>query len=127
MTRDSRIGHLCGTLLLCGIGSLGLADEPSNGIDSPSQYETGRAVFDQWCWECHGKDNPHGSGTWSMRKRDGNARSPYLEDRSDLNYEYVAFVVRNGQLFMPSFRYTEISDEELVALSAYLDKGKPKE
>ena len=62
-----------------------------------------------------------------MRKRDGDARSPYLEDRADLNHAYVEFIVRNGQRFMPRFRYTEISEEELVALSAYLKNGHQKE
>lgn len=119
--------HLCSTLLLCGIAGFGVADERSGRDDSSMQHETGKAVFDRWCWECHGKDNPHGSGTWSMRKRDGDARSPYLEDRTDLNHAYVEFVVRKGQRFMPRFRYTEISEEELVALSAYLKNGQQKE
>lgn len=127
MIRRAWTKHLCCTLLLCVIAGFGAADERSGRDDSSMQHETGRAVFDRWCWECHGKDNPHGSGTWSMRKRDGDARSPYLEDRADLNHAYVEFIVRNGQRFMPRFRYTEISEEELVALSAYLKNGHQKE
>ncbi len=105
-------------LVLYGASSLTTASE------LPTQIERGKAVFDQWCWECHGKSNPHGSGTWSLRKRDGDAKSPYLEERNDFSHEYVEYVVRRGQRFMPRFRYTEISDMELAALTAYLS-GTP--
>ena len=113
---------LC-ALALCGLDSVSVADEPVGNTASSQQFEDGRAVFEQWCWECHGKRNPHGSGTWSLRKRDGEEPSPYIEDRAGLTYEYLELVVRNGQRFMPRFRYTEISDSELRDMSVYLQKS----
>lgn len=81
---------------------------------------SGKDVFMQWCWECHGSDNPHGSGTWSLKRSPGDSRSPYLEMRYGLTNDYVSLVVRQGLLFMPAFRQTEISDAELQALANYL-------
>ena len=113
---------LC-ALALCGLCAPSMADNPVGHTASSKQYEDGRAVFEQWCWECHGKSNPHGSGSWSLRKRDGEQVSPYIEERFGLSYEYLEFVVRNGQRFMPRFRYTEISDRELRDMSVYLQKN----
>ena len=87
----------------------------------------GKAVFDHWCWQCHGEDNPHGSGSWALAKRPGDTRTAYLERRSDLSGEFIKLVVRQGQLFMPKFRYTEISSEELAALASYLTESDSKE
>ena len=109
-------------LALWGWGAVSAADESAGNAAPSKQFEDGRAVFEQWCWECHGKSNPHGSGTWSLRKRDGERISPYIEERAGLTYEYLELVVRNGQRFMPRFRYTEISDSELRDMSVYLKK-----
>jgi len=38
----------------------------------------------------------------------------------------VAYVVRNGLSIMPFFRPTEIDDEQLAALGAYLSRNNPK-
>jgi hypothetical protein len=43
-----------------------------------------------------------------------------LDQRRDLNSAFIDYVVRNGMSFMPSFRKTEITNQELAALSAYL-------
>ena len=113
---------LLSAFALCGWGAVSAADESAGNAAASKQFEDGRAVFEQWCWECHGKSNPHGSGTWSLRKRDGEQISPYIEERAGLTYEYLELVVRNGQRFMPRFRYTEISDSELRDMSVYLKK-----
>jgi hypothetical protein len=48
------------------------------------------------------------------------SRSEHLEERTDLHPELTRFFVRNGVSIMPPFRKTEITDEELEALAAYL-------
>ena len=43
-----------------------------------------------------------------------------LEKRKDLSAEYVRAIVRRGLFEMPPFRPSEITDQELAQLSAYL-------
>lgn len=50
--------------------------------------------------------------------------SAILEQRDDLDADYVKAAVRNGISFMPSFRKTEISDAELDQVAAYLAERK---
>ena len=47
-----------------------------------------------------------------------------LEERTDLTPEIVKYMVRNGVYTMPPARKTEISDDDLDALAAYLSKTK---
>src|SRR5690606_13601039 len=52
-----------------------------------------------------------------------------LERRTDLSAAYIEAVVRDGYLSMPFFRPTELSDDDLEALIAYLTRiaraGRP--
>jgi mono/diheme cytochrome c family protein len=43
-----------------------------------------------------------------------------LEERTDLPAELVKAFVRNGVASMPPFRKTEVSDEDIAAIAAYL-------
>lgn len=79
----------------------------------------GKRVFDRWCVQCHG-DGPRYPGTASLAARYGKDLPAALENRQDLTPETVALFVRRGVSIMPPFRKTEISDEELAALGAYL-------
>jgi hypothetical protein len=45
---------------------------------------------------------------------------PVLRERTDLSPQVVSVFVRQGVLLMAPFRKTEITDAELVALSAYV-------
>ncbi len=48
------------------------------------------------------------------------ARSPYLEERSDLPYSTLKVFVRQGSWSMPGFRKTELTDEDIQDVAAYL-------
>jgi hypothetical protein len=48
-----------------------------------------------------------------------------LDERTDLVPEFIEVIVRQGVSFMPQFRKTEIGDEDLDALSAYLTRNNP--
>jgi mono/diheme cytochrome c family protein len=82
----------------------------------------GGKVFDKWCRDCH--STPMGSGSMALQRKYNGNPSAIIEQRSDLNPDYVKQVVRHGISFMPSFRKTEISDAEVALLGAYLTKEK---
>lgn len=87
------------------------------------QVRRGKAVFDQWCVSCHGVGSRM-AGTASLEVKYGGSIPAALEQRKDMNADFIRYFVRNGVLIMPAFRKTEVSDADLAALSAYLS---PKE
>lgn len=89
--------------------------------------EQGNQVFDTWCIACHGEPaNPIDMiGTQRLQERYQGALPAKLEDRTNLTPEYIEAIVRGGISLMPFFRKTEISDEDMVALKAYLTRNNP--
>lgn len=119
---------LIASLLLSGLGfSTGSLAQPDpatawdrleNVDDSMAR---GEAVYEHWCSHCHdgGRGMP---GTQSLRvKYEGELPAELLE-REDLNAEAIKLFVRSGVLSMPPFRKTEITDEELDDLAAYITR-----
>jgi mono/diheme cytochrome c family protein len=80
----------------------------------------GKQIFDRHCAACHaaGVGMP---GTQQLGWTRGKEFA-VLEERKDLQADYVRFVVRQGLLEMPPFRPTEIDDEQLARLADYLAK-----
>lgn len=77
------------------------------------------------CWSCHGAGigNPGLAlkpGTDALRVKYDGAVPAVLSERTDLTPEFVTYAVRNGISLMPFFRKTDVSDEELAAINAYL-------
>ena len=106
--------RVAGLLLLAVTGgAYAQAQSPPASV----QVDSGAKIYQYWCVECH---NARGLGTLYLGKRYKGAMPAILDQRRDLNSDFVGYVVRNGISFMPSFRKTEISNEELAALSAYL-------
>jgi len=91
--------------------------------DGTSQVIRGKQVFNQWCASCHatGSRMP---GTASLEVKYGGSIPAALEQRKDMNPDFIRYFVRNGVLIMPSFRKTEVSDADLDALAAYLSPQK---
>lgn len=79
----------------------------------------GQQVYEKWCAPCHARGPGH-PGTQSLEVKYGGKLPPALEDRTDLTPEVTAQFVRHGIALMPPFRKTEISDDDLKALGAYL-------
>jgi mono/diheme cytochrome c family protein len=75
-------------------------------------------VYQKWCSHCHAPGIGH-PGTQRLEWSFGKDKA-VLKDRTDLSADYIAQVVRNGRLEMPSFRPTEISDTDLDALAKFL-------
>jgi mono/diheme cytochrome c family protein len=80
----------------------------------------GEKIFDKWCGDCHATAG--GPGSLALQRKYKGALPAILEQRSDLPPEYVALAVRRGVSFMPSFRKTEISDDDLALVAGYLAK-----
>lgn len=83
------------------------------------QEAQGREVFAHWCEPCHG-DGPTFPGTTALRAKYEGKIEPVLAKRGDLTPDFIKVNVRKGVSVMPFFRKTEISDQQLDALSAYL-------
>ena len=93
--------------------------------------QRGREVFQQRCAACHAaipKDGigppflPAMAGTQALQARYKGAKPAELEQRTDLTTDFVKAIVRNGLNSMPFFRPTELSDDDLSALGAYLTR-----
>lgn len=85
----------------------------------------GKQVFDKWCAACHAS-GPRYPGTASLAAKYGKDMPAALEERKDLTPETVAYFVRHGVSIMPPFRKTEITDQQLAALGAYLSHQPEK-
>ncbi len=86
---------------------------------APAQIERGRAVFKQWCADCH-SPGPRQPGTQALDALYKGKKPGALEQRTDLVPKLTETFVRKGVSVMPPFRKTEISDADLAALAAYL-------
>ncbi len=93
-------------------------------LETETVFSEGKAIFDQWCWECHGKDNPYGMASWALKERYKGSPTEFIELRTDLSRDYVEHFVRKGQGIMPNFRETEITSEQLSALVDYLTEDR---
>lgn len=82
----------------------------------------GAALFATHCLGCHAA-GPGNVGTTMLANRLGPQRS-VLADRGDLDPIFTATMVRYGIGVMPGFRPSEITDEELVDLAAYLGRNR---
>jgi mono/diheme cytochrome c family protein len=108
------------------LAALALSAQGAAAADQPaataSQIQHGHDVFQYWCGPCH-SPGPHHPGTQALALKYGKAEPPTLEDRTDLTPDVTHYYVRHGVSIMPPFRKSEVDDEDLDALAAYL--GRP--
>jgi len=85
----------------------------------------GQAKFEYMCAPCHG-DGPGDDGramlpgTDALRIKYRGSLPALLTQRSDLTYESIRTFVRQGVFSMPPFRPTEITDEEIRDIAAFI-------
>jgi (+)-pinoresinol hydroxylase len=105
---------------------------PASELSDPLERR-GHEVFQQRCAACHGEVPsetfgppflPPMPGTQALQARYGGEVPAELERRTDLAPEFVKAIVRNGQISMPPIRPTEVSDDDLEALAAYLSRER---
>ena len=124
------------SLPVLAIAVAALTGQPSDaqppGTGKP-QLERGKDVYDYWCLPCHGTQlglPGFGAvpGTQQLEiKYRGTDVSPVLEQRTDLVPDFIKVIVRQGVSFMPQFRKTEISDDDLDALVTYLVRNNARD
>lgn len=109
-----------------------LAAPAAPALNDPLE-ERGRDVFHERCAACHGPIPantigppylPLMPGTQALKARYKGEKPAELEQRTDLTADFVDAVVRGGLNSMPFFRPTELSDEDLSALDAYLTRDR---
>jgi (+)-pinoresinol hydroxylase len=122
-----RSGLRVGLWLALGLGASrgGAQTVRSDGADPVAMVERGRFVFEQYCTPCHGDGRgddgaPMLPGTHALHLKYRGERPGLLEQRSDLPAEVIRVFVRNGVASMPPFRKTEVTDEDIEAIAAYL-------
>lgn len=91
----------------------------------PATLDRGRTVFEHYCAPCHGPGRgsdgaPMLPGTHALHLKYRGEKPGLLEERSDLPAELIKAFVRNGVASMPPFRKTEVTDEDIEAIAAYL-------
>jgi mono/diheme cytochrome c family protein len=94
----------------------------SAGSAQAQDKDKGEAVYDLWCAPCHAAGPRKHPGTAALEVLYKGEKPAVLIERTDLTPELVTFYVRNGVSIMPFFRKTEISDQDLADLSAFLVK-----
>jgi (+)-pinoresinol hydroxylase len=113
---------------------LGLGMSAAHAADA-ALVERGHAVFLKWCEGCHRagpakapRNDLTGSvfaGTYTLEQRYKGAVPAALEQRTNLTPELIRVMVRQGLNVMPRSRKTEVSDEDLAAIIAYLTRNNP--
>lgn len=87
--------------------------------------ERGRQKYEYMCVPCHGDgigDDGRAMlpGTDALRIKYRGELPALLTERSDLTYESIRVFVRQGVFSMPPFRPTEITDDEIRDIAAYI-------
>jgi (+)-pinoresinol hydroxylase len=95
--------------------------------DQSAQIAQGQQLFQYWCAACHGPGlgNPQQylPGEAALRAKYKGALPGLLPERTDLTPAFVKVIVRSGISIMPFFRKTEINDQQLDAIAAYLSRN----
>jgi len=95
------------------LATLGCADS-ARAVD----LARGQALYQHYCADCHAAGEGH-PGTMRLAVRTDAAHA-VLSERRDLPPAYIATIARKGLQMMPPFRPTELSDEELSHLAAFV-------
>jgi len=116
-TRSTRNLVLACIFICCGIGSTHAADSPA--------VQRGNTKFQHSCAPCHGPGPGTDGfaalpGTAALQLKYKGALPALLEARKDLTVEILKVYLRRGSWSMPPFRKTELTDQEISDIAAYL-------
>lgn len=115
---------LLGAVLMAGMfgrGGVVYAADTTAVTPSPAILAQGENIYQHYCTICHERGVGY-PGTQALGFLYGEDKAA-LADRDDLAPDFVRNIVRNGRGLMPGFRMSEINNQELDALAAYLSAG----
>jgi mono/diheme cytochrome c family protein len=117
--RGTRRGAALAAALLCTLLTARASAQDAEAA------ERGEAKYTHTCAPCHGRglgDDGREAlpGTAALEIKYRGAVPAVLEDRPGLSYEVLQPFVRNGSWSMPPFRPTELTDDEIRDIAAYL-------
>jgi mono/diheme cytochrome c family protein len=92
-------------------------------VTAPPGSSRGYLEYQNSCSVCHGP-MPERPGTRALAAKYRDSLPAILEQRTDLKPEFIRTIVRNGISLMPPFRKTEVTDEQLDAIVAYLTRTR---
>jgi mono/diheme cytochrome c family protein len=117
-----------------GVAALGCVAAPTaaNAQDSEA-VKRGNATFQHTCAPCHGAGlgedgRPMLPGTTALQIKYKGEIPALLEQRKDLTAPVLTVFLRHGSWSMPPFRPTEVTDDDIADIAAYLaesSKAKP--
>lgn len=111
------------TLIPALLAGVLLSAGPAGAADAAR----GQKLFQNWCTSCHSperrEEGSYAPGTESLQNNYKGSKPAALEQRTDLTADYVEMVIRHGTRAMPLFRKTEIPDQDMHDIAAYLAKG----
>lgn len=91
---------------------------PPEVASPPAVARTGEDIYNLQCKACHDPGGGHPAILLLAEKH--GAEKSVIKGREDLTEDYIKSIVRNGLLEMPPFRPTEVTDEELDLIAAYI-------
>jgi (+)-pinoresinol hydroxylase len=109
-----------------------LAAQSAEAVGQSASIRRGEHIYNTYCVACHGPGigNPGLNlkpGTDALRAKYQGTVPSVLSDRTNLPSQFIKYAVRNGMTVMPFFRKTEISDDDLNDLSAYLTRNNGRQ
>jgi mono/diheme cytochrome c family protein len=111
-------------VMACALIGAGLGTA-AHAADPPAAVQRGNAKFQGSCAPCHGAGLGSDGraalpGTTALQLKYKGALPALLEARKDLTVEMLKAYLRNGSWSMPPFRKTELTDQEIADIAAYL-------
>jgi (+)-pinoresinol hydroxylase len=92
-------------------------------VTIPAGSPRGYGEYQSSCSVCHGP-MPERPGTRALAAKYQGSLPAMLEQRTDLTPAFIRTIVRNGISLMPPFRKTEVTEEQLDAIVAYLTRTR---
>lgn len=103
--------------------SLALVLSAGGAIAQDTLVERGRQIYDDWCAICHAEGE---AATRYLEEVYQGVLPAVINERTNLAAELITLRVRTWAApRMPPFRKTEVSDEDLEAVIAYLQRNNP--
>ncbi len=102
-------------VFLLAAGAASAKDLAAPAAQRPLSYERN-------CVTCH-DDGDNFAGTSALKAKYKGELPAVLEQRTDLESDTIKYFVRHGFSVMAPFRKTEVSDQELDEIAAYLTRN----